>query len=297
MEALRILAKAGVKPKRTIMAHLFAAEELGILGSQAWLKQNADKLPTIGVNLNRDYNPGAVIGVTVPPAWQADFEKITAPLANLNPQWPFTLTVSPYPPTKALRPGGTDATAFSMLGVPTLRLAEKTEHVYNSTYHTLWDTYDDALPYAKHQEHTALVLAVMAYGIGNLDHPLTREGFYLPDGMYADIYTPKGRVLATLDYENAPETVKAFLAHVRNAGRRPGWRPRRAGRTWRAWGRRGGRSGAGAASADRDRGPHRQEAVGARGGDRQGRRWPRPSSSSRRRRTRRSSTTSRACSG
>jgi cyclophilin family peptidyl-prolyl cis-trans isomerase len=236
MEALRILAKAGAKPRRTIMAHLFAAEELGILGSQAWLKQNAAKLPTIGVNLNRDYNPGAVIGVTVPPAWQADFEKVTAPLATLNPQWPFTLTVSPYPATKAIRPGGTDATAFSMLGVPTLRLAEKTEHVYNSTYHTIWDTYDDALPYAKHQEHTALVLAVMAYGIGRLDHPLTREGFYLPDGMYADIYTPKGRVLATLDYENAPETVKAFVAMFETAGGAQG-------------GARGGPGGPGGAGA------------------------------------------------
>jgi cyclophilin family peptidyl-prolyl cis-trans isomerase len=212
IEALRILAKAGVKPKRTIMTHLFAAEELGLLGSQAWLKQHPDTLPTIGVNINRDYNPGAVTGITVPPTWQADFEKITAPLATLNPQWPFTLTVSPYPTTRAVRPGGTDATAFSMLGVPTLRLAEKTEHNYNSTYHTLWDTYDDALPYAKHQEHTALVLAVLAYGIGNLDHALTRDGFYLPDGLYADIYTPKGHILTTLDYPNAPESVKAFIA-------------------------------------------------------------------------------------
>jgi cyclophilin family peptidyl-prolyl cis-trans isomerase len=222
MEAIRILAKAGVKPKRTIMTHLFAAEELGLLGSQAWLKQNTAKLPTIGVNINRDYNPGAVIGATVPPTWQADFEKITAPLANLNPQWPFTLTVSPYPTAKAVRPGGTDATAFSMLGVPTLRLAEKTEHVYNSTYHTVWDTYDDALPYAKHQEHTALVLAVLAYGIGNLDHQLTREGFYLPDGMYADINTPKGRILATLDYEHAPQTVKAFVDMFETPAGAPG---------------------------------------------------------------------------
>jgi hypothetical protein len=94
--------------------------------------------------------------------------------------------------------------------------------LYNSTYHTVWDTYDDALPYAKHQEHTALVLAVMAYGIGNLDHQLTREGFYLPDGMYADIATPKGRIVATLDYENAPQTVKAFVDMFETPAGAPG---------------------------------------------------------------------------
>jgi hypothetical protein len=250
MEALRILAKAGVRPKRTIMTHLFAAEELGILGSQAWLKQHPNSVPNIGVDLNRDYNPGAVIGATVPTTWQADFEKITKPLANLNPQFPFTLSVTPYPATKAVRPSGTDATAFSMLGVPTVRLVEKTDHVYNSTYHTVWDTYDDALPYAKHQEHTALVLAVMAYGIGNLDHQLTRERFYLPDGMYADIYTPKGRILTTLDYEHAPETVKAFIGMFETPAGAPG-------------GARGGPGGPGGPGAGAGEPPAPPPAIGS----------------------------------
>jgi len=222
MEAIRLLAKSGAKPKRTVMVHLFAAEEIGIFGSQAWLKQNPSRIAKIGVLINRDYNPGAIIGATVTPSWAADFEKITQPLINLNPEFPFLLTVTPYPGLRSVRPGGTDASAFSMYGVPTLRLSEKTDHVYNSTYHTVRDTYDDVLPYAKHQEHTALSMAVMAYGIANLSRQLPRNDVYLPDGMYVDITTDKGRILASLDYEHAPETVKKFIGLFETVPPAPG---------------------------------------------------------------------------
>jgi cyclophilin family peptidyl-prolyl cis-trans isomerase len=222
MEAIRILAKAGAQPKRTIMVHLFAAEELGILGAQAWLKQNPSRIPKIAALINRDYSPGAVIGATVPQSWFADFEKITRPLVELNPEFPFKLAATNYPGLRSVRPGGTDASAFSMAGVPTLRLSEKTGHVYNSTYHTVGDTYTDVLPYAKHQEHTALSLAVMAYGIANLDRQLPRDDVYLPDGMFVDIVTEKGRILASLDYEHAPETVKKFIGLFETPAPPPG---------------------------------------------------------------------------
>jgi len=230
MEAIRIIAKAGAKPKRTIMVHLFAAEEIGIVGSQAWLKQHPSRIPKIAALINRDYNPGAVIGATVPQSWHEDFKKITKPLTNLNSDFPFTLSSTNYPGTRSVRPGGTDASAFSMYGVPTLRLQEETDHVYNSTYHTTWDTYDDVVPYTRHQEHTALTLAVMAYGIANLDHQLPRHDVYLADGIYADIITDKGRVIAELDYKNAPLTVGNFVRlfedpNSRGGGRRYGRQP------------------------------------------------------------------------
>jgi hypothetical protein len=37
------------------------------------------------------------------------------------------------------------------------------------------------------QQHSALVTAVVAYGVANLDKPLTRDGVYLPTAFLADL--------------------------------------------------------------------------------------------------------------
>jgi hypothetical protein len=55
----------------------------------------------------------------------------------------------------------------------------------------------------------------MAYGIANLDYPLTREGWYLPDGIYADISTTSGsRVIVGIDFENAPLQAAHFIRMI-----------------------------------------------------------------------------------
>jgi len=232
MEAGRLISLAGAKPKRTIMVHLFAGEEAGILGASAWVRQNPSKIPNIAILMNRDYTPGAIIGVTVPTSWADDFERITKPVLGLNSRFPFEgVTVNSYPGVQSTRLGGTDASAFSMVGVPTIRFREETQYVYRRAWHTLFDTYNEVVPYSEHQEHTALCLAIMAYGISNLDHQLSREGVYLPDGLYVDLNTEKGRIIAELDFEKTPATVASFvqLFEDPNAqrGRRRGGRGRR----------------------------------------------------------------------
>jgi len=211
MEAARLISMAGGKPKRTVMAILFAAEEMGIIGAQSWVRKNREKIPNVAALINRDHNPAAIHNVSVPETWAADFEKITKPLIGLNPNFPFELIVNPYPAVKSTRPGGTDASAFSMVGVPTLRTGEMTDYNYSRAWHTLYDTYNEVAPYTEHQEHAALVEAVLAYGIANLDHQLTREKVYLTDGLYADINTDKGRIIASLDFEEVPKTVESFI--------------------------------------------------------------------------------------
>ena len=226
MEAMRLLAKAGARPKRTIVAVLFAAEESGLLGSQAWLRNRPGIESKVVMMINRDGSPSAVTGATVPASWYPDFEKIVAPLATANAKWPFKLVKSDYPAPMPTTPGGSDHSSFQMKGVPTLGVqttslrpgvngGKDRNFIYPYVWHTTNDLYDQLVPYAEYQQHSALATAVIAYGVANLDKPLPREGVYLPDGLYADITigspeAPK-RVIASLDFANAPLHAAAFV--------------------------------------------------------------------------------------
>jgi len=212
MEAFRLIQAAGGAPKRSIVMMLFAAEEMGLVGSQAWLRDHPELHDKIVVMINRDGSPSAITGAVVPPAWEDDFRKIADPLEDLNPRWPFTVEVNPYPGVRPTDPGGTDASSFAQVGIPTLNLRQDTDYPYIRAWHTLYDLYSELVPYTEHQEHSAVATAVLAYGIANLDHPLSRDGVYLPDGLFADIVTDSGaRVITSLDYVNAPLQTAQFV--------------------------------------------------------------------------------------
>jgi cyclophilin family peptidyl-prolyl cis-trans isomerase len=224
MEAIRLIAAAGAKPKRSIVFIAFAAEEQGLVGSQAWLKKHPEVHAKIVMMINRDGSPSAITGATVPETWYADIQAITAPLANLNPKWPFKL-VKGVPRAHATSPGGTDSSSFEMLSVPTFSFATTTarpgpdgkdvNYAYQYAWHTLNDLYSELVPYTEHQQHSALVTAVVAYGVANIDKPLTRDGVYLADGLYADIAIGSGdtqkRIMTTLDYVNVPLATANFV--------------------------------------------------------------------------------------
>jgi hypothetical protein len=219
MEAMRLIQKAGGAPKRSIVAILFAAEEIGLVGSQSWLARNPDLHSRIVVMMNRDGSPGAITGVSVPPAWMDGFRTMAAPLENLDPRWPFTLSQNDYPALRPVSPGGSDHSSFQMRGIPTLSIRNQTDYVYGRAWHTLYDIYSELVPYTEHQEHSALVKAVLALGIANLDEALPREGVFLEDGLYADITTASGaRVIASLDFENAPLQAAYFVRMFEGAG-------------------------------------------------------------------------------
>ena len=102
LEAARLILAAGGKPKRTVMVHLWAGEEFGLLGSIAWVKQNPDKLPRISAVFNRDGGTNSISGLAVPKAMLADFQQVSKPILGLNSKYPFDLTER----TRPLRKGG-----------------------------------------------------------------------------------------------------------------------------------------------------------------------------------------------
>ena len=225
IEAVRLLVKAGVKPRRSVMIVLFAAEEMGLWGSQHVVKNHPEWNEKMSFAMARDGSPHAITGISVPLNWYADFERFTAPLKNLNPKFPFTLVKSEFPNVRPENPGATDLTVYSQYGIPVFVGAGRSEHNnhnYQHIWHTLSDTYDDVLRFAEHQQQAAICQAVIAYGVAELPNLLNRENFYLKDGLYADINfgtmeSPK-RVMVRLDTEGAPEQVAHFLAATEGRG-------------------------------------------------------------------------------
>ena len=181
MEAARLIAEAGGKPKRSILFCLWAGEEFGLLGSKFFVENKTVDLEKISNYFNRDYTPFVPMGITVPEAMYEDFVKVCAPLEDVNPEFPFTVEKRQGEPRpKPAKASGSDHAYFAMNGVPTISFNIKDPKGYDFNYNEVWhterDTYNKSIP--QYQEHTAICMAVTLYGLANLDHVLDRTGLY-----------------------------------------------------------------------------------------------------------------------
>lgn len=182
MEAARMIALSGAKPKRTILFCLFAAEEFGLIGATAWTNTNAGKLDKIANLFNRDGGPMPPVGISVPKAMYNDFVTICKPIKDINPDFPFEVKEA-EPRPKPARPAGTDASVFAVKGVPAIGFTTADVKGYNFNYGEIWhterDVYTKSIP--EYQKHAATVTAVVALGVANLDKQLSRDGMYIAD--------------------------------------------------------------------------------------------------------------------
>lgn len=179
MEAARLIALSGAQPKRTILFVAFAGEEFGLLGAKAYAHQHRKELGKIANLFNRDGGPTPPVGISVPQAMYDDFVEICKPVKNINPDFPFEVKVA-KPRKRPTSTGGTDASVFAVEGVPTYGFITDDIKGYNFSYGEIWhterDLYTKNIP--EYQEHTAVVTAVVALGVANLDKQLSREGMY-----------------------------------------------------------------------------------------------------------------------
>ena len=173
MEALRILAATGVKPRRTIRAALWGGEEQGLLGSRAYVnahfadKQTLSRKPgydKLSLYLNSDNGTGRIRGVWLQGNMAAApfFARWIAPLRDLG--------VTVLGPRSVY---STDHVAFDEAGLPGFQvMVDRLE--YNSiTHHSNMDLFDRVQRDDMVQHAT--VLAVLAYQAAMEEQRLPRK--------------------------------------------------------------------------------------------------------------------------
>jgi carboxypeptidase Q len=179
MEAARLLTQAGAKPRRTIRFMLWSGEEQGLLGSRNYIKNNPDLMKKISAVLVDDGGTNYVSGIQATETMVSDFELALAPLKDLDANMPFKIqTVKGLPPSI-----GSDQDSFLAAGVPGFYFQQAGRANYNRIHHTQYDTFEGAIP--EYQRHSAMVIALTAYGIANLDHMVSRENLRARGGGFS----------------------------------------------------------------------------------------------------------------
>jgi hypothetical protein len=162
LEAARIIARSGLKPKRTIRFILFTGEEEGLIGSRKYAEAHAGDADSIQAVIVLDNGVGAITGQALQgrPDLYGLWRALLAPVHSLNAD---TVTDA--------NKGGTDHLSFLPYGVPGFNFNQITRG-YNHTHHSQSDTWDKAIDWDLRQAST--VMAVSAYELANLPTMIPR---------------------------------------------------------------------------------------------------------------------------
>jgi len=161
MEAARILKVLGVRPRRTVRVALWSAEEQGLLGSQAYVKEHFGSFESpkpefaklVGY-FNIDSGTGRIRGGSIfgPPAAAAVLREILAPFEDLG--------VAGVLAAKSRRLGGTDSTSFNQAGLPGIGMSQDPIEYFTDTWHTNVDSYERVLEDDAKAASTSIASAV-----------------------------------------------------------------------------------------------------------------------------------------
>lgn len=174
LEAARLIARSGVKPKRTIRFVLFTGEEQGLHGSKQYVIRHKDEMPKTSVALVHDTGTGKVTGFGLQ-GREAIKPIMERELVSLKSVGFNGVTLRSM--------GGTDHLSFDSefrtpkgevinVNVPGFACDQDMDE-YRLTHHTQSDTYDKAKE--PNLIQGAQVMAVTAMRIANLPELLPRE--------------------------------------------------------------------------------------------------------------------------
>ncbi len=168
LEAARLIASLSVKPRRTLRFVLFGGEEQGLFGSLGYLKTHAAELPHISAVLIHDGGASPLAGLDVTYAMLEDVERVLAPLATLDRVRPVSVNER----LGLVNSGDSDHAPFLGQNAAPAFFWNQSGAGYDHVHHTQFDTFETVAP--ADEEHNALVVAVAAFGLAQLDHPLDR---------------------------------------------------------------------------------------------------------------------------
>ncbi len=164
IEIARALAGAGYHPKRSLLFMLFDAEEMGLLGSQWWVKHPTVPLGQVVAMINMDMigrvrnGKCQVMGTNTSPAWEAALKKATA-------RSPLDWRILPS------GFGGSDHLPFMMARIPAVFFHSG----LHPDYHTPRDDPEKCNP--KGAVEALKVLLYTADQIANAPRPPKFQGF------------------------------------------------------------------------------------------------------------------------
>ena len=158
--AARAIQQSGLRPRRTLRFVLFSGEEVGMLGSRAYVQRHRAELDRTRAMIAIDGGVGRITGWNL-----AGRNDVMASLAKaLRP-------LESFDASRLSLDGdlGTDNVDFMLEGVPTL-VANQEPATYMQNYHAASDTFDkvDLRQLSQHVAISALAL----YGIADLPTPL-----------------------------------------------------------------------------------------------------------------------------
>jgi carboxypeptidase Q len=171
MEVLRIFKTAGLRPRRTVRIGLWGAEENGLIGSQAYVREHLGtreaprpELAKMSAYFNIDNGTGRIRGIWMQgnTAVKPIFESWTRPLKDLGVD-----ILGPRSVTS------TDHTRFDAVGVPAFQFVQERLEYNSRTHHSNMDFYDRVQ--AEDMKQMATVAAIFVWHAANRDALLPRK--------------------------------------------------------------------------------------------------------------------------
>ena len=176
MEAMRIIAASGLKPRRTIRVALWTGEEQGLLGSRGYVaktlgKRNQDgsieKMPAydkFAAYFNLDNGTGQIRGI---------YSQGNANARPIFRNWLTPFKAYAATTTTISNTGGTDHLAFDAIGLPGFQFIQDRIEYFGRTWHTTQDVADRMIE--QDLKRSAIIMATFAYNSAMTDQKLPRK--------------------------------------------------------------------------------------------------------------------------